>query len=56
MKAYNIYYNNNKLNKRPISEIDVENILKRNFVFKIINNNNIKIPTNKLNFVECIVI
>jgi hypothetical protein len=56
---YNIYYNNNLINKKPISSEDVNNIFrKKNSIIKYdkINDHYEEIPTNKLKIIKCTII
>lgn len=54
---YNIYVNNSeKLNKFPMSKEDVDLIMKRKFIYKVINGVNTKVDVKKLSVKKCIVI
>lgn len=54
---YNIFVNNfEKLNKVPMSKDDVDLIMKRKFIYKVINGINTKIDVSKLSVKKCIVI
>lgn len=57
MKAYNIYYNNEKINNRPISRDDMlNNILKQKYIFKHNGQNLIKIDLDKTKIIETILV
>lgn len=57
MKAYNIYYNNERINNRPISKEELFNdILQQKYIFKQNNNKIIKIDINKIKIVESILV
>ncbi len=58
MEAYNIYYNSQLVNNRPISKEDIINVLNNG---NIIKQNKItkeyeEIPLNKIKIVKCTVI
>lgn len=58
MLKYNLYYNNQKINKRPISKADLDKIQAN----KIINKYNdktkelVEIPTNRIEIIKCYVV
>lgn len=57
MKAYNIYYQNMKINNKPISKYELVNdILKQKQIFKKSQNQLIKIDTDKIKIVETILV
>jgi len=58
MKAYNIYYNNEKINKRPLTEEDVETIKKYPYVSKrnALTNTIVEIETKNLRFIKCTIV
>ena len=57
MKAYNIYYNNEKINNRPISQDDMfNNILKQKYIFKHNGQNLIKIDLDKTKIIETVLV
>lgn len=57
MKAYNIYYQNMKINNKPISKHELVNdILKQKQIFKKSQNQLIKIDTDKIKIVETILV
>lgn len=54
MKTYNIYYKGQKLNRRPIMKKDLEIIMSKEKLSKIVNSTNIKdILTKDCKIVEC---
>jgi len=54
--TYNLYYNYKKINHKPLSEEEVNVIRNRQFIFKIIDEKNIKIPVSKLKFTKCTIL
>lgn len=55
MRAYNIYYKQQRINKTPLSADDVNIIKSQKFVNKIQNKNLVEqIPVDEIRFVECI--
>lgn len=57
MKAYNIYYNNSKINNRPISRDEmINNILPKKYIFKQNGKNLIKIDLAETKIVETILV
>ena len=58
MKAYNIYYNNEKINNRPLTEEDIETIKKYPYITKrdTIQNKMYEIETRKLKFIKCTIV
>lgn len=58
MERYNIYYQNNRINNRPLSIIDInENILSNQYIYKkTLMNTNIKIPVKDIKIVKCIIV
>jgi len=57
MKAYNIYYNNVRVNNRPISKEEMINtILPQKYIFKQNGKDLIKIDLNKTKIVETIIV
>ena len=59
MKFFNLYYNDSKINNRPLSKEELDNIMKTDK--DIIKHNNItgkneKIPLNKIRVIKTIVI
>ena len=57
MIGYNLYFKNEKLNKFPLSNEDVEMIKKNRFINKKIDDSTIKkISTKDIDIVECIII
>ena len=63
MKAYNLYYQNERLNNRPLSKEDlIKDVLsnKKEYIYKtkIFNNNTkiMKINVKDIKIVECIVV
>lgn len=57
MKAYNLYYLNEKINKRPLSESAVNEIMKYPYISKVNNNKSVtEIETKKIKIIKCTVI
>ena len=57
MKAYNIYYDNVRINNRPISKDELINkILPKKYVFKQNGKDLIKIDLDKTKIVETILV
>ena len=57
MKCYNIYYNGQKLNRRPLTKKDMEIVNSKKYISKVVNSTNLKnIPIKDCKIVECIVI
>ena len=60
MRAYNIYYKNEKINKKLLSKSEVDTIYKKSFIYKQKNNgkanDTIQIPVKDIKCYECIII
>ena len=58
MQRYNIYYKNNRINNRPLSENDLkEDILSNQYIYKKTQmNTNIKITVRDIKIVKCIIV
>lgn len=57
MIGYNVYYKNEKVNIKPLSEEQVLEISKNEYVYKQTKFNNIeKIPVNKVKIIKCTII
>lgn len=57
MKAYNIYYNNVRVNNRPISKEEMINtILPQKYIFKQNGKDLIKIDLDKTKIIETIIV
>ena len=57
MKAYNIYYDNMRINKRPISRDEMINdILPKKYIFKQNGKDLIKIDLAKTKIIETILV
>lgn len=57
MKAYNIYYNNERINNRPISREEMlNNILPKKYIFKQNGKDLIKIDLSKTKIIETILV
>jgi len=56
MKNFNIYYGYNKINSRPLNEDDVNNIMNQKYIYKTIDNQNIKIKTSDVKIIKCTII
>lgn len=58
MKHYNLYYKESKLNNRPLTLEDLENILKQKTIIKknSITNKNEQINTSDIRIVRTIII
>lgn len=54
MKTYNLYYKGQRLNRRPLQKKDIDVVMSKEYVSKIVNSTNIKnIPTKECKIVEC---
>lgn len=57
MKVYNLYYKNEKINSKPLKEVDVEELKKQNFIYKKVDKfNSIKLPLNDVKIIKCTLI
>lgn len=58
MNYYNIYYKDNKLNNRPLSEDEVSNVKNLKEIYKrnTISNKLEKIDTSKITYIKTILI
>ena len=56
MKRYNIYYGYSKINPKPLNEEDINNVLSHKYIYKVINNQNVKIKTSDIKIIKCTVI
>lgn len=57
MRAYNIYYNNERINNRPISREEMlNNILPKKYIFKQNGKDLIKIDLSKTKIIETILV
>jgi hypothetical protein len=58
MKAYDIYYNSQRINTYPINKETLIKVLNQDYIYKKnnINNQLEKIPTNKLTTRSCIIV
>jgi len=57
MKVYNIYYKNEKINSRPLKETDLEDMLKKQYILKKIDNyNSEKILLKDTKIIKCTLI
>jgi len=58
MKYYNLYYLENKLNNRPITEEELKEINKKQQIYKrdLLTGKLKSIPTNKIQVVKTIII
>lgn len=57
MTCYNLYYKGQKLNRRPITKKDLDIVMSKEKVSKIVNSTTIKdIPTRECKVVECTVL
>lgn len=58
MEAYNIYYNSELVNNRPISKEDITNVINNGSIIKQnkITKEYEQIPLNKIKIVKCTVI
>lgn len=57
MKCFNLYYQSKKINRRPLTEKDVEKIRTQEKVSKIVNNTQIKdIYVKDCQIVPCTVV
>ena len=55
MLKFNIYYNNERLNKYPLSSEDIEQIKQQKYIGKVneVTKEVTRIPTEKLNIIKC---
>lgn len=56
MKKFNIYYGYNKINSKPLKEDDVNNIMNQKYIYKTIDNQNMKIKTSDVKIIKCTII
>lgn len=57
MKSYNLYYKGQKLNRRPLTKKDIDTVMSKEKVSKIVNSTSIKeIPTRECRVVEVTVL
>lgn len=57
MKKYNIYYNNKRINNKLLDISQIEDLKKRDFIFKKgKEDNNIKIDVAKIRIIECTIL
>jgi hypothetical protein len=57
MKVFNIYYNNEKLNHKPLTNYEVNGIKEKNFILKKDKDNRIvKIPLENVKIIKCTLI
>lgn len=57
MKCYNIYYEGQKINRRPLLKKDIDIVLQNEKISKIINSTDIKeIKVSDCKIVECTII
>lgn len=57
MKAYNIYYKNNKLNSKPLDTDNIKDILSKGFIIKKVDENKSeKINVSNLKIIKCTII
>lgn len=55
MKVYNIYYNQRRINNKPLTNDDVTKIKTQNTIHKAGRGQLEEIPVSKVQFVECTV-
>lgn len=57
MIRYNIYYKNEKVNIKPLSNEQIKEIISNNVIYKKAQNNDlIEIPINKIKIFKCTII
>lgn len=57
MVKYNLYYEGQKLNKKPLSKTEINDVYSRQVVYKKISSTEQKaIPTNQVSCYRCIVL
>lgn len=57
MITYNIYYKNEKVNIKPLSKDQINEIIANNVIYKKNQNNDlIEIPVNKIKIFKCTII
>ena len=53
MKVYNIYYNQKRINNKPLSKDDVTKIKEHSTIRKADHGKTEEIPVNQIRFIEC---
>lgn len=56
MKRFNIYYGYNKINSKPLKEEDITNIMSQKYIFKTIDDQNMKIKTSDVKIIKCTIL
>lgn len=58
MEKYNIYYRNEKINNRPLSNIDLDKVKSLEYINKYnkVDKSVIKIPTKDIDIIKCYVV
>jgi hypothetical protein len=56
MKKFNIYYGYNKINTKPLKDEEVENIMNKKYIYKIINNQSVRIKTSDVRIIKCTIL
>lgn len=58
MLKYNLYYNNEKINKRPLSQSELDKVQNLKVINKYnkITNDIVTIPTDKVEIIKCYVV
>ena len=56
MKGYNIYYQNTRINNKSLSEEELSNVVKQEYIYKQVDNDLIKINTKDIKIVNTTII
>lgn len=56
MARFNLYYGYTKINHKPLTEEEAMVIKNKQFIYKRIDDQNIKIPVSKIKFTKCTVL
>ena len=58
MIGYNLYYNGKKINTRELTEDELNAAMKKSHIFKVDKETNEKliIPTNKVQYIRCVIV
>ena len=56
MRVYNLYYKQQRINKKPLSKEEAEKIRSMKTINKVISKDEIEeIPVDRIRFVECVI-
>jgi len=56
MKKFNIYYGYNKINSKPLKEEDINKVMNQKYIYKMINDKNVKIKTSDVKIIKCTIL